>query len=104
MNATYFGFNWEAAKSLIAKGLAVLGVIIVERFGITSGQWEGIAGIIMAIAAFAWSFKANTPTSLVKAAESLPEVKKIEVTASSGIADPSVTGPKVTTPTPTTPR
>jgi hypothetical protein len=42
-----------------------------------------------------WSQLTKSPTQIVKQAEALPEVKKIEVTAASGIAAPSVTGPKV---------
>lgn len=88
-----FGMNWETAKSLIAKVVAMIGVWVMAKYGLSSGTWEAITGIVMAVASLLWSVKANTPTSLVKAAESMEAVDSIKVNDQS-ISD--ATGPKVT--------
>jgi hypothetical protein len=91
-----FGMNQEQLKSVVVKVLAIIGGFVAGKWGITSGTWEAISALVLAAVTVFWSFKANTPTSIVKAAEAMPEVTKIEVTPSSGIANPAVTGPKVT--------
>jgi hypothetical protein len=88
-----FGLNQEQLKSAIVKILAIAGGFVAGKWGITSGTWEAISAVILAVVTLLYSFKANTPTALVKAAEAMPEVKKIEV------SDPAIvaaTGPKVT--------
>ncbi len=89
-----FGLNQEQVKSAVVKILAIAGGFVAGKWGITSGTWEAISAVVLAVLTLLYSFKANTPTALVKAAESLPEVSAVKVN------DPSIaaaTGPKVTT-------
>lgn len=88
-----FGITWPTIESLISKGLAMLGVWVVQRYGLTDGTWQSISGIIMSILGLLWSIKSNTPTAIVKKAENLSTTTGIQST-DKGIVD--ATGPKVT--------
>jgi hypothetical protein len=88
-----FGMNYEQVKSLIIKVLALGGGFFVGKYGITTGAWEAIVAAVVALFTVYASFKDNTDTSLVKAAEGVPAVDSIKV---SDQAIASATGPKVT--------
>jgi hypothetical protein len=89
-----FGMNQEQIKSAVVKLLAIVGAFIAGKWGITSGTWEAISGVVLAVVTLLFSFKMNTSTAIVKAAEAMPQVTHITV-SDKAIAD--ATGPKVTT-------
>jgi hypothetical protein len=88
-----FGMNYEQIKSLIVKVLALGGGFFIGKYGITTGAWEAIVAAVVALFTVYSSFKSNTDTSLVKAAEGVAAVDSIKV-SDSAIAE--ATGPKVT--------
>lgn len=88
--------NLTQIRSMLER-IVTLGVgYAVGRGLVPEALSAELVGTVMGLIAVAWGFYNNRPAALVQKAEALDEVKKVQVSEASGIADSSVTGAKVT--------
>lgn len=92
-----FGLNWTQVRSGIEKVLLIVVGLMVGKGWIPASMSPDIVAAVLSVLGVAWGLWNNRPTAIVQKAEALPEVKAVQVTSASGIANADVTGPKVTT-------
>src|SRR5262245_16178907 len=82
--------NQDQLLSLLRQLLPIFGTLAISFGWTTPDKWAAwsttimsVAGPIMVLVGIVWGFLAHTKTATLTAAAALPEVKKIELSASS---------------------
>lgn len=74
-----FGISWDQVSGQIRALLIGLGGFAVGKGWVSNETMIAIVGVAMAVFGALWTAKANTPTDIVKSAERIPDVAKVEM-------------------------